>query len=352
MTPPAGREVLIARVSQALDVLLESRRVGRAPHDPRIAGALAECAARLARERPPRGVERYLEERPALARLEVSRDWHAGARPGELRLEYESTLFAPGRLRLREGPEGRGTLVFLHGSVGSAAEAFGERSGRSDVSALARDAGLGLACWDWPFHGERLRHGLYVGLRDPRSCEREYARLLPTLGTCLWREWVAELAFALEQIRRHVGPRTRLHVLGNSMGGAFAYAAPLLGVEIASATSVSSCARVADLLAEGATRVHGFFFYPLDGLRYFDLEDLVEGSLARGTRVLILHGDRDDGCREATRRRLRHCAGPGGAGVRIEVLPDHPHLFSDAIKARALAFLREVEPAPRAEPTR
>jgi pimeloyl-ACP methyl ester carboxylesterase len=234
--------------------------------------------------------------------------------------------------------------VFLHGSAGSTAEAFGERPGRSDVSALARDAGLGLACWDWPFHGERLRDGLYVGLRDPITCEREHARMLPVLGTSLWREWVAELAFALDQIRRQVGPGNRLHVLGNSMGGAFAYVAPLLGVQIASAISVNSCARVADLLAEGAARVHGFFFFPLDGLRFFDLEDLVEGSLARGTRVLIIHGDRDHGCRETTRRRLRECAGPGGAVARIEVLADHPHLFSDAIKARTLAFLHEVDP--------
>jgi hypothetical protein len=45
---------------------------------------------------------------------------------------------------------------------------------------------------------------------------------------------------------------------------------------------------------------------------------------------------------------LRHCAGPGGAGARIDVLPDHPHLFSDAIKARALDFLREVEPGSTA----
>jgi len=344
MTPRGGRDALISRVRQALDVLLETRRVGRAPHDPRIAGALGDRAARLARERPPQGVERYLEKCPPLARLEVTRDWYGGSRQGELRLDYGSTLFAPGRLCLREGPEGRGTLVFLHGSVGSAAEALGERPGRSDVTALARDAGLGLACWDWPFHGERLGHGLYAGLRDPISCEREHARILPALGTCLWREWVAELAFALEQIRRRVGHRAKLHVLGNSMGGAFAYVAPLLGVEIASATSVNSCARVADLLAEGATRVHGFFFYPLDGLRYFDLEDLVEGSLARGTRLLIVHGDRDVGCRESTRRRLRHCAGPDGAGARLEVLPDHPHLFSYAIKARALAFLREVDP--------
>jgi pimeloyl-ACP methyl ester carboxylesterase len=335
---------LISRVRQAVELLRESRRVGRVPHDARIAGALIDQAAHLAGERTRLGFERYLEERPALARLEVIRDWYAAPRSGELRLDYASTLFAPGRLRLREGPDGRGTLVFLHGSVGSSAEALGERPGRRDVSALARRAGLGLACWDWPFHGDRLGQGLYVGLRDAISCEREHARVLPAFGTSLWGEWVAELGFALRQIRRRLGPGARLHVLGNSMGGAFAYVAPLLGVEIASAISVNSCARIADLLAEGRTRVHGFFFYPLDGLRYFDLEDLVDGSLARGTRLLILHGDLDPGCLEATRRRLERCAAPGGGTARIEVLPDHPHRFSEAIEAHALRFLREVEP--------
>jgi len=331
-------------MKRALDAVLEPRRVIRAPYDARIAGCLGDWAARLARERPAHGLEQYLEGRPPLARLDVTRDWYAASPGGELRLDYTSTLFAPGRVRLRQGPPGRGVLVFLHGSTGSSAEAFGERRGRSDVSALARDAGLGLACWDWPFHGKRLGGGLYAALRDPVTCEREHARILPVLGTSLWREWVAELAFALHQIRRQVGPDTKLHVLGNSMGGAFAYVAPLLGVQIASASSVNSCARVADLLAEGAARVHGFFFYPLDGLRFFDLEDLVEGSLALGTRVSILHGDRDHGCRETTRRRLRGCRGPGGTAARIEVLADHSHLFSDAIKARTLAFLREVEP--------
>jgi pimeloyl-ACP methyl ester carboxylesterase len=108
--------------------------------------------------------------------------------------------------------------------------------------------------------------------------------------------------------------------------------------------AVNSCARVADLLAEGRARVHGFFFYPLDMLRYFDLEDVVDASLARGVRLLVLHGDRDHGCLESTRKRLSECAGPDGSRARIEVFPDHPHLFSNAIKTRALAFLREVEP--------
>ena len=339
---------MIARWKRALDILLESRRLARASHDPRIAGFLGEHAEHLAEGRPSRGVERYLAERPAVARLEVTRDWYEATASGELHLDYASTLFAPGRLRLRAGPEDRGVLVFLHGSVGSAAEAFGERPGRSDVTQLARDAGLGLACWDWPFHGERLGRGLHPGLREPVTCEREHARILPALCTSLWREWVAELSFALEQIRRQVGPRARLHVLGNSMGGAFAYAAPLLGTEISSVTAVNSCARVADLLAEGATRVHGFFFYPLDGLRYFDLEDLVAEGLAAGTRLLIVHGDRDPGCRDATRRALLQCAGSDATRLRIEVLPDHPHRFSDAIKGHALAFLRELEPRPDA----
>lgn len=327
-----------------MDRILDTRRMLRLPHDPRIAKSLGELAAAAAEGRAAGGLERYLVERPALGRLEVTRDWYEDADSGELRLDYASALFAPGRLRLRPAGEGRGTLVFLHGSMGSAAEAFGEGPSPARVGSLAQRAGLGLACWDWPLHGERLSRCLYGGLASPLSAEREYARLLPSLGTSLWREWIAELGFALDHLARRTGSRGGLHVLGNSMGAAFAYVAPSLGAELASVVAINSCARVADLLAEGAARAHGFFFFPLDALRYFDLEDLVDAALARGVPLLVLHGDRDPGCLESTRRRLRECAGPGGSRARIEVLPDHPHLFSSAIEARALVFLQEMEP--------
>jgi alpha-beta hydrolase superfamily lysophospholipase len=334
---------MIRRLTKALSDLLDSRRVTRAPHDTRIAQTLGGLAARVAAERSPDGFDRYLTARPSLARLEVTRDWYRDAASGEMRLDYASSLFAPGRLRLGEGPNGSGTLVFLHGSMGSAAEAFGERPGSSTLAPLALQAGLGLACWDWPVHGERCTAGLYRGLRAPVSSEREYARMLAALGSSLWREWVAELAFALRELRRLLGPEARLHVLGNSMGAAFAYTAPLLGVEVASVVAINSCARLEDLLAEGATRVHGFFFYPTDGIHYFDLEDVVDAAVARGVRMLILHGDGDRGCLESTRRRLRQRATETGRSASIEVLPDHGHLFSAEIKARALAFLQEQE---------
>jgi pimeloyl-ACP methyl ester carboxylesterase len=339
---------VIARVKGVLDRLLDTHRMLRLSHDPRIAGNMGELAAAAAEGRPSDGFERYLRERPALGRCEVTRDWHEDD-DGELRLDYASSLFAPGRLRLRRDAAGRGTLVFLHGSVGSAAEAFGERPGRSRARSLAEGTGLGLACWDWPLHGERLGGCLYGGLASPVSAEREYARLLPALGTSLWREWVAELSFVLGQLRR-VNSSRRLHVLGSSMGAAFAYVAPSLGVEIASVVAINSCARVADLLAGGAGRAHGFFFYPLDALGYFDLEDLVDAALARGVPLLALHGDRDPGCLEATRRCLRARTGPDGSRVRIEVLPDHAHLFSDEIEVRAASFLRELEPLERVSP--
>jgi len=335
---------VIGRVRRAALLLLEAARSTRVPHDPRIAQALKELAAHSAGQRPADGIERYLRERPALARLELTQDWHRDTASGELRLRYQSSLVAPGCLRLVAAPPGRGTLVFLHGSLASADDALGGRERPGPVAELARDAGLGLACWDWPFQSERGSGGLYSGLRLHISGEREYARILPALGTSLWREFVAELRFALRQIRRQVGEGSPLHVVGSSMGGGFAYAAPLLGVEIASAAAIGSCARVADLLAEGATRTHGFFFYPLDGLRYFDLEDIVDRVLARGTRLLILHGDRDWGCRESTRRALRTHGVRTGRVPTIEVLPDHGHEFSDAIRARVLAFLREAEP--------
>lgn len=335
---------MIGPVERAARQLLETWRSARVPHDPRIAQALSDLAARAAQRRPTDGFERYLEERPALANIDATRDWHRDSASGELRLQYRSSLFAPGRLRLLEAPPGRGTLVFLHGSLSSAGASMGDRRHLGSAAELARSGGMGVACWDWPFHGERRSSWLYRGLRLAISGEREYARILPALGTSLWREFVAELHFALRQIRSQVGEDAQLHVVGSSMGGGFAYVAPLFDVKIASATAISSCARVADLLGEGATRAHGFFFYPLDGLRYFDLEDVVDAVLARGTQLLIVHGDRDWGCLESSRESLRARGEQTGRVPRIEVLPDHGHVFSEAIRSRVLSFLREVEP--------
>ena len=159
------------------------------------------------------------------------------------------------------------------------------------------------------------------------------------MGTCLWRELIAELQFALGEIRRCIGPDRSIHVVGWSMGGCFAYPAPLLGARITTITAAGSCARIADLLAEGKTRLHGYFFYPLTALTYFDLEDVVRDVLNQGHPLHIIHGERDAGCLESTRKALAQTAAQLARPLHINVLPAHGHVFSQTIKRQIIDSL-------------
>ena len=333
---------MIGWLQRARDVVLEAWRVARVPANPEIAAALGELAQRTAGDRSPEAIDRYLQERPALSRLQRVRDWFQDPESGEWRLGFSNTLFAPGLVRWAPGPPGGDLIVFLHGSLGDAACALGDRPDNENMNEIARAHGAGLVSWDWPFHGARLNEGLYRGLQSVVSNEREYSRMLPALGTSLWREWVAELAFVLQQVRRRAGPDVPIHVVGYSMGAAFAYVAPLLGTRVANASAACSCARLADLLAQGKTRRHGFFLYPNDALGSFDLDDQVDALIARGVPLLVVHGDQDPGCLASSRTALAQRSQRAPEQVEIQVLPGHSHRFSSEVKARISAFLHRV----------
>lgn len=130
------------------------------------------------------------------------------------------------------------------------------------------------------------------------------------------------------------------------MGACFAYVAPLLGTEITSTLAVGSCARFKDLIAEGKTRLEGYFFYPLNVLRYFDLEDVVGEVLNLGHVLQIICGERDAGCLESTRKALASRAVDLGHHLQIKVLPRHGHLFSEAVKREISEFLSQHSRRP------
>jgi pimeloyl-ACP methyl ester carboxylesterase len=327
----------IGYLRRAVEVLQENWRATRAPADPRIAGNLA----RLARERkagPRPGLDAYLRDHPALGAPRQAGEWR---RQGEeWRLGLENDLFGPAEIRLMQGP-GRDVVVFLPGYAVGASQVWDEPEHLQCMRGFCQALGAGLCAWTWPLQRERGAAGMYRGLRTVLSLEREYARVLPALGTCLWRELVEELRLALFLVRERLGPEARLHVVGWSMGGAFAYAAPLLGTPVRSVVAAGSLARMEDLLAQGGSRVHGFFFYPLHGLAYFDIEDLAAAVLAKGVPLAAVHGDRDHGCLEASADAMRAAAGRSGPGAfRHDVLPDHGHSFSPRMKECVAAALR------------
>jgi dienelactone hydrolase len=300
----------------------------------------------------PKGLHRYLEDYPTVGRIVIDQDWSYDRSSGEMRLTYSNNIFAPGCLRLKPGKKDRAVIVFLPGNQAGAADVLGPGNHRQNMIRVAESLGMGLACWDWPLQGWRRDRCLYQGLRSLYSGEREYSRILPALGTCLWREKVAELQFALAQIRRFLGREGAIHVVGWSMGGCFAYLAPLLGTDITTTIAAGSCAGVKDLLAEGKTRVHGYFFYPLNGVAYFDLEDVVGEALKLSHSLQIIYGEHDPGCLESTSRRLASKAAELGRSLRITVLPGHGHVFSSTIERRVIESLSGTESRTTAEDCR
>lgn len=328
----------LAALRRATGVLREAWRLPRVPADRRIFSAMVDAAPSLSARR---GLSAYLAARRPIGTIVADGDWRDDAASAELRLPYTNSLFAPGCLRVRRLAEAKATLVFLPGYQAGADAVLGPGGHHQQMTEVARSLGMSLACWDWPLQGPRREGALYRNLGSVYSAEREYARVLPALGASLWREFVSELAFALARIRDLVGSNVPLHVVGWSMGGCFAYVAPFLGVPVSSTTAAGSCARLTDLLAAGATRVHGYFFYPLDGVAYFDLDDLVAESLARDHPLRILHGDRDHGCLAETRKALARRAAACGRGCRIDVMPGHGHVFSPAMKAEIARWLAE-----------
>jgi dienelactone hydrolase len=321
---------LIRQLWTAVEVLRETWRLPRAPANRGIFDALARICSS---SRGAQGFDRYLDDYPALGQITILRDWYKDETSGEMRLLYSNSLFADGCLRLKIAERHNQCLVFLPGNQTGAHSVLGTTQVAENMTEMARALGLDLACWDWPLQGGRKNGCLYLGLSSLYSAEREYSRILPAIGSCLWREYVGELQFALAQITRCLGKAPVMHIVGWSMGGYFAYIAPLLNAAVRTAISAGSCAATADLLAEGKTRVHGYFFYPTNGKAYFDLKDILAEALRRECCVSVIYGENDQGCLQATSTALRTAARQVGQSLDITILPNHGHVFSRLIKA-------------------
>jgi pimeloyl-ACP methyl ester carboxylesterase len=329
---------MLSKLGTAISVLRETWRLPRAPGNRAIFQHLrAEADERSAR---PKGLAAYLRDYPALGLPRVERDWYFDHGSGEIRLDYSSNVFASGSLRLRPGPRDDAVLVFLPGNTTGADCVFQRGAHPQSMSRVAEALGLGLACWDWPLQGRRREMCLYERLGSLYSGEREYSRILPALGSCLWRECVAELEFALHHLLRRVGQGGALHVVGWSMGACFAYVAPLLARGVRRTVAAGSCASVKDLLSEGKTKVHGFFFFPMNSIPYFDLDDVVVEALDANHRLMILFGEHDSGCLDSTARRLTARAAQRGHSLGITVIPGHGHALSAVMKDQLVHLLR------------
>ena len=56
------------------------------------------------------------------------------------------------------------------------------------------------------------------------------------------------------------------------------------------------------MINDGKTRLHGYFFYPNDSLKYFDLEDILIDLKKKKSIIKIIFGEGDPGCLKSTRK--------------------------------------------------
>lgn len=328
------------KISRALFVLKETWKLTRAAPHQEIFQNLAKTARDQQESSNDKGCLSYLKKRLPIARIEVTQDWYHTN--GEWQLNYDSTLFAPGQLRIINYRPERHLLIVLPGFHTGATQILKEENHPHYFANFAKIHNLSLMTWDWPLQGQRLEAVLYHDLGSVYSAEREYSRILPMLGTCLWREYVHELDFALQHARSLFESENPIHVFGWSMGGAFATITPLLSENVATTTAAGTCAGWKDLLEYGFTNVHGYFFYPLDATNWFDIEDTVLETLSKNTRVLFIHGDNDPGCLAQTRERLINHTSSYGENFRLVVLPSHHHELSESIITEFIRFIQST----------
>lgn len=211
-------------------------------------------------------------------------------------LKFSSTIFADSVIRAFVPANYEQVLIFLPGSMTSADEVMRQRKSNFFLKEFCREKSIALFVWDWPLQGSRKANSNYRNIRSHALLEREYARLLPIYGSSLWHEYLAELKFCIGKIADFTQDSSDITVAGWSQGAWFAYFAPLLGVKINKVIAAGSCATFADLLRNGATHRHGFFYYPLNTGGGFDLELVVLRGAEAGANFSILFGAEDSGC--------------------------------------------------------
>lgn len=167
---------MVAKVRKALEVLREAWLLSRVPRNETIFRELGIHAEERLGKSGRKGLRQYLVDYPAIGRLEVVEDWTYDHPRKEMRLRYSNSLFALGCLRVKGEWNEKGVIVFLPGYQAGAEDVLGSCNHRQNMTGVAGELGMAIACWDWPLQGDRLDGCLYQGFECVYSGEREYSR--------------------------------------------------------------------------------------------------------------------------------------------------------------------------------
>jgi len=209
--------------------------------------------------------------------------------------------------------------------------------------ALTRRGYAVLAIDAWAF-GARQGCGPGGPGETGRDEETSLAKAFLWQGTSLWAMMVRDDLIALDYLaaRPDVDAR-RIGATGMSMGSTRTWWLAALDERIAAAACIACLTRAQSLLAHGALRRHGIYYFLPDLLRHLDTEAVV--SLIAPRPLLTLTGDRDgaspaDGVRTIQRACARVYALYGARDrFRGQLLPGVGHVYTPAMFRRVLAWL-------------
>jgi len=208
--------------------------------------------------------------------------------------------------------------------------------------ALVRRGYAVLAIDAWAFGARRGRGPGGPG-ETGRDEETSLAKAFLWQGTSLWAMMVRDDLIALDYLssRPDIDPR-RIGATGMSMGSTRTWWLAALDERIAAAACVACLTRSQALLARGALRRHGIYYFVPRLLRHFDTEAVV--SLIAPRPLLTLTGERDGASpAEGVRAIQRTCARVYGLYGRRSMfqgvlLPRTGHVYTPAMWRRVVAW--------------
>jgi dienelactone hydrolase len=219
--------------------------------------------------------------------------------------------------------------------------------------ALTRRGYAVLAIDAWAF-GARQGCGPGGPGETGRDEETSLAKGFLWQGASLWAMMVRDDLIALDYLaaRPDIDAR-RIGATGMSMGSTRTWWLAALDDRVAAAACVACLTRSQALLARGALRRHGIYYFVPQLLRHFDTEAVV--SLIAPRPLLALTGERDDASPAEGVRAIHRACGRVYAlyGRRSQfdgvLLPRTGHVYTPAMWRRVLAWfdrhLRDAGPA-------
>jgi hypothetical protein len=281
---------------------------------------------------------KYLNLNKSISLLSPMNNWEYCDSLDEYHHNYKSSFFADGKIRLKN-INSKSIIVFLSGYYSNADDVLINNAHPQYLVNDCKRENISIATWSSICQGNRAQKSIYQNLSSIVSLEREYSRFLPLIGTSLWNEYIGEMEYCLKMISSFYNNKVDIITVGWSMGAAFSHISPILHNKCKFSISAGSLARYSDLINEGKTRLHGYFFYPFNN-NQFDLEDVVLESIQNGSKITFMYGDKDAGCLASSRLYLKEKF-RDQSNFAIKEFENHGHFFSPYIKKEIFKKITE-----------